>query len=350
MALKRLMTSTAAIAIFGCSSSTDENVPSPAFMGSGVDAVNAAEQAPADGSGDPAMEDEDGAQAPAGDRSEGQGSEDVRFESLQPVASDAEASGEVAGEDAPTTEEEPVVEEEPELVRPELDCNAPPPQLLGGVATCDVNGLGTVAGQDYFLWYNGSGGGCMTAYDNLAGAFSANWNNPGDFLARLGFWFDETVPFEEVGEIGADFAFTRQGSGGGFNYIGMYGWTVDPVLEYYVVEDDFFDNDGPRQPFNTQLQGSYQADGAQYNIYAGTRVNAPNITGEDATFIQVFSVRQSPRQCGHISLSEHFRQWQQAGIEMGLAKEAKVTVEVGNGGDGSITFHHANLSITPPGE
>ena len=82
-----------------------------------------------------------------------------------------------------------------------------------------------MGGQDWFLWYSG-GSGCMTAYDNLSGAFTAQWNNPGDFLARIGHWFDETQTFEELGEIGADMAFSKQGSAGGFSFIGIYGWST----------------------------------------------------------------------------------------------------------------------------
>jgi hypothetical protein len=184
----------------------------------------------------------------------------------------------------------------------------------------------------------------MTSFENnLAGAFRAEWNNPSDFLARIGFWFDETQTFEELGEIGADMAFTKQGSAGGFSFIGIYGWTLDPLVEYYIVEDSY--GNGPAQPFNTQQRGSFDMDGAQYNIYSGNRVNLPSIIG-DANFTQVLSVRQSPRQCGHVSISEHFRQWQSMGINLGVAKEAKILVEAG-GGNGSITFSHANVTVTP---
>jgi len=196
---------------------------------------------------------------------------------------------------------------------------------------------------DWFLWYTG-GSGCMTSYDNLAGAFTAQWNNPGDFLARIGYWFDETQTFDQIGEIGADMQFTRQGSAGGYSFIGIYGWTLDPLVEYYIVEDSF--GNGPAQPFNTQQRGSFNMDGAQYNIYVGDRVNQPAITGT-ANFTQVLSVRQSPRQCGHVSISEHYRQWQRMGINLGKAKETKILVEAG-GGNGSITFTHANVTVTPP--
>jgi hypothetical protein len=256
------------------------------------------------------------------------------------------------GTEAPPPAQEPVpveepapVEPEPEpLVRPALNCGAPAPALQGaGIQGCEVNDQGNVAEQSWFLWFQG-GSGCMTSYENLSGAFRAQWNGPSDFLARIGFWFDETQTFDELGEIGADLRFTRQGSAGGFSFIGIYGWTVDPLVEYYIVEDSF--GNGPAQPFNTQMRGNFNMDGAQYNVYSGARVNLPSIIG-NANFTQVLSVRQSPRQCGHVSISEHFRQWQQMGLPLGLAKEAKVLVEAG-GGNGSITFTHANVTVTPP--
>ena len=234
-------------------------------------------------------------------------------------------------------------EEPAPIVRPALTCGAPPPALEGGFQGCGVNDGGSITGQDWFLWYSG-GSGCMTTYDNLAGAFTAQWNNPTDFLARIGFWFDETQTFEEIGEIGADMAFTKQGSAGGFSFIGIYGWTLDPLVEYYIVEDSY--GNGPAQPFNTQQRGNFNMDGAQYNIYSGARVNLPSIIG-DANFTQVLSVRQNPRQCGHVSISEHFRQWESMGIPLGNAKEAKILVEAG-GGNGSVTFTHANVTVTPP--
>jgi hypothetical protein len=358
MALKRLVTGAAAVAMLGCSDGSTESAPGiPPFSGYVPDAPGAAPVDPgAQGQApgvnpDPSSPTQVGVDtdAPPGQPpSEGQDPEIPITGSEEPPAP---SGGEVSGEDEqapPPAEEEPVPEEpvpeEPApIVRPALNCGAPPPVLAGGTQGCAANDGGSVGGQDWFLWFTG-GSGCMTAYENnLAGAFTAQWNNPGDFLARSGFWFDETQTFEEIGEIGADLAFTKQGSAGGFSFIGIYGWTLEPLVEYYIVEDSY--GNGPAQPFNTQQRGSFDMDGAQYNIYSGDRVNLPSIIG-DANFTQVLSVRQNPRQCGHVSISEHFRQWESMGINMGLAKEAKILVEAG-GGNGSITFTHANVTVTP---
>jgi len=361
MALKRLVTGAAAVALLGCSDGTPESTPAvPPFSGilpaapgtAPVGPAGPQGQVPTSANPDPSST-EAGVEAnatPGQPPSEGQSPDIAIIGSEEPPAP---SGGEVSGEDdqaPPPAEdeeepvpEEPVPEEPAPIIRPALNCGAPPPALVGGTQGCQANDGGSASGQDWFLWYTG-GSGCMTSYDNLAGAFTAQWNNPGDFLARIGFWFDETQPFEEIGELGADMSFTKQGSAGGFSFIGIYGWTLDPLVEYYIVEDSY--GNGPAQPFNTQQRGSFNMDGAQYNIYSGARVNLPSIIG-NANFTQVLSVRQNPRQCGHVSISEHFRQWESMGINLGLAKEAKILVEAG-GGNGSITFTHANVTVTPP--
>jgi hypothetical protein len=357
-----MVTGAAAVALLACSGSPESTPGVPDFSGNVPPAPSSAPvnpagtgQVPAGANPNPSST-EAGVEAnttPGQSPSEGQIPDIAIIGPEEPPATSGEVSGEAEPVPPPVAEEpvaqepvpeEPVPEEPAPIPRPALNCGAPPPVLQGGVQGCDVNQGGNVGGQDWFLWYEG-GSGCMTSFENnRAGAFTANWNNPSDFLARSGFWFDETQTFEEIGEIGADLAFTKQGSAGGFSFIGIYGWTLDPLVEYYIVEDSY--GNGPAQPFNTQQRGSFNMDGGQYNIYSGNRVNLPSIIG-NANFTQVLSVRQGPRQCGHVSISEHFRQWESMGINLGLAKEAKILVEAG-GGNGSITFTHANVTITPP--
>ena len=63
-----------------------------------------------------------------------------------------------------------------------------------------------------------------------------------------------------------------------------------------------------------------------------------------STWDQFWSIRQSARQCGVISITEHFDAWTAAGMTMGSSLlEAKILVEVG-GGQGSIEFPVANVT------
>jgi endo-1,4-beta-xylanase len=216
-----------------------------------------------------------------------------------------------------------------------LDCSAAP--LTGGSQHCSSNASGTVDGLAWLLWSSGSGG-CLTTY-GVGGALKATWNNSGDFLARIGLQWNETKTFDQYGVVSADFAYTKTGNGGGFSYIGVYGWSNNPLVEYYIVEDWF--GRGPPTG-NGTLKGSFDVDGSTYKIYTHTQTNQPSLHGT-ATFQQFYSVRQAPRQCGHVSISDHYAEWASLGMNLGKMSEARVLVEAG-GGVGSIDFTTANVT------
>lgn len=205
------------------------------------------------------------------------------------------------------------------------------------------NGIKDIGnGFNYELWNDQNSPGLMTVYGGDADcAFKANWNNSGDFLARVGYyWGGGNSPRpSEVDDIHAEYAYKRTGTGGGYSYIGVYGWTKSPTeVEYYIVDDSF---NGMGDPWNTQYVGSFETDGATYKVYKGTRTNAPSISGT-STFTQVFSVRSSARQCGHISVSEHFKAWERMGIKLGQLYDCKLLCEAG-GGSGSIDYTYATM-------
>jgi Glycosyl hydrolases family 11 len=179
----------------------------------------------------------------------------------------------------------------------------------------------------------------MTTF-GLEGTFKADWSNVGDYLARVGLGWNETQTHDQIGTISSDFAYTKTGSGGGFSFIGIYGWSNNPLIEYYIVEDWY--GGGPPTGGGNK-KGSFNVDGATYNVYQHTQVNQPSIHGT-ATFEQFFSVRQKARQCGHISISEHFKEWASLGMKLGKMEEARLLVEVG-GGSGTIDFTTATVKV-----
>ena len=61
-------------------------------------------------------------------------------------------------------------------------------------------------------------------------------------------------------------------------------------------------------------------------------------------FDQYFSVRQTARQCGHISISDHFTQWTNLGLQLGKLEEAKLLLEAQNN-SGSIDFTTATVVV-----
>ena len=191
-------------------------------------------------------------------------------------------------------------------------------------------------GYHYEIWYQG-GSNSMTYYDN--GTYKASWNGTGDFLARIGFKYDEDKTYEELGPIDAYFKWNKSGNAGGYNYIGIYGWTVNPLVEYYIV-DDWFSEPGPN--LLGGKKGEFTVDGATYEIYQNQRNNAPSIKGNQ-TFPQYFSKRKGARPCGHIDITAHFKKWESLGMKMGKMYEAKVLVEAG-GGSGSFDVTYFKMT------
>jgi endo-1,4-beta-xylanase len=194
-------------------------------------------------------------------------------------------------------------------------------------------------GYSYQMYLNGGGTGSMTVY-GVGAQFSAKWNGVGDFLGRVGLGFNETQTYTEIGTITANFAFTSTGTGGAFSYIGIYGWSVNPLHEYYIV-----DNWLGATPVPGTKVGTITVDGGTYNVFTHTQTNQPAITGGNATFVQFFSVRQTARTCGTITISEHFAQWATLGMQLGNLEEARILVEVGGGGNGTIDFTTATVQV-----
>jgi hypothetical protein len=131
------------------------------------------------------------------------------------------------------------------------------------------------------------------------------------------------------------------------SYLALYGWTRDPLIEYYVIESY-----GSYNPSSCtegrQTYGTFQSDGATYEIVRCQRVQQPSIEGTQ-TFYQYFSVRQPKKGFGNISgtitVGNHFDAWAAAGLNLGnhdymvLATEgyqstgsSDITVSEGSGG------------------
>jgi len=186
----------------------------------------------------------------------------------------------------------------------------------------------------------------MTVHGKDA-AFSAEWSNVEDFLARVGLEFNQTQTHGQIGTIVAEFAETKEETEpDGLTYIGIYGWTVSPLREFYILDDwgaekpGGFSSDGtPRDEV-----GTLEADGETYDVWKKTRVNKPAITGPSETFDQYFSIRRTARQCGTISVSEHFTKWEGLGLQLGKMHEVKLLLEAQFNG-GNIAFTTAKVVV-----
>lgn len=224
-----------------------------------------------------------------------------------------------------------------------LDCSNIPAMPTDGDEICGRNTQGNAGGQAWSLWCNSqSSNACMTTFN--ATAFSARWNNNNDFLARVGLEFGNNgKKYTEYGTLKADFAFNKMGSAGSFSYIGIYGWTTNPCVEWYIVDDRY--GTMPFDAYMATQKGTFTTDGESYKLFQNkTPGTGGSRCGNGVTqWDQYWSIRQKGRQCGTITISEHFKAWEAAGLPMGGLLEAKILVETG-GSSGSIDFPVAKVT------
>ena len=222
-----------------------------------------------------------------------------------------------------------------------VDCSATMP-TGGTVHTSNSQGgAGSLAWQ---YWANNPANGSMTTFSTPA--FAASWNGANDFLARLGLeWGSNPQPYTSHGTITAQYTFTKTGTAGGYSYIGIYGWSTNPCIEWYIVDNSF--NSMPFTPYNSSQKGSaVMIDGENYKLYSnGTTGTGGNRCGNVTSWTQFWSVRQTARTCGTITISQHFDAWNAAGLTLGNMLEAKILIETG-GGNGSINFPIADVTST----
>ena len=196
-------------------------------------------------------------------------------------------------------------------------------------SAADQQTRGNIGGYDYEMWnQNGQGQASMNP---SAGSFTCSWSNIENFLARMGKNFDsQKKTYKQIGDIVLtyDVEYTPKGN----SYMCVYGWTRNPLMEYYIVEGwgDW------RPPGNDgENKGSVTLNGNKYDIRKSMRYNQPSLDGT-ATFPQYWSVRQTSGSQnnttnymkGTIDVSKHFDAWSQAGLDMsGTLYEVSLNIE-----------------------
>lgn len=195
------------------------------------------------------------------------------------------------------------------------------------------NEIGTQDGYNYELWKD-YGTTSMTL--NGGGKFSCQWSDIGNALFRKGMKFDNTKTYQQIGNISINYGCNYQPNGN--SYLCVYGWTTDPLVEYYIVESW-----GTWRPPGATAKGTITVDGGTYEVYETTRVNQPSIQG-NTTFQQYWSVRTSKRTSGTISVTEHFKAWENMGMNMGKLYETALTVE-GYQSSGSADVYQNTISV-----
>ncbi|WP_155250143.1 glycoside hydrolase family 11 protein [Ruminococcus flavefaciens] len=196
-------------------------------------------------------------------------------------------------------------------------------------SAADQQTRGNIGGYDYEMWnQNGQG---QVSMNPGAGSFTCSWSNIENFLARMGKNYDsQKKNYKAFGNIVLtyDVEYTPRGN----SYMCVYGWTRNPLMEYYIVEGwgDW------RPPGNDgENKGTVTLNGNTYDIRKSMRYNQPSLDGT-ATFPQYWSVRtqsgsannQTNYMKGTIDVSKHFEAWEKAGLDMsGTLYEVSLNIE-----------------------
>ncbi|KAJ7466267.1 putative endo-1,4-beta-xylanase B precursor [Mycena galericulata] len=164
------------------------------------------------------------------------------------------------------------------------------------------SGTTSISGTNFGYYYTFSAeDGDAVTYTNMDDSvYSIQWtNNSGYFIGGKG-WNPGSAQLVA--------------SPDGNSTLSVYGWTTDPLVEYRIIET--LANDDDPVP-GLALQGTVNSDGSVYNIYKTQRVNASSILGASTNFSQYWSIRQSARINGFVTVANHFNAWAAVGMPLG---------------------------------
>jgi putative nucleotidyltransferase with HDIG domain len=183
------------------------------------------------------------------------------------------------------------------------------------------NKKGIHDGFDYEL-YRTAGNTVLTFTGG--GTFRCIWKDVDNAIFRMGKRFDEVKTYPELGEIQIKYD-------AGFypkrcSNLVVYGWFVDPFVEYWIVENWWGREVGTFLDFiDKNIKGTVTVDGDTYNIYEFL-ITGKTPNKETQAYKQYWSVRTNKRAEGIVSVNEHFKAWEYLGMRFGKVLEVSLAI------------------------
>jgi endo-1,4-beta-xylanase len=191
--------------------------------------------------------------------------------------------------------------------------------ITASAQTVQNNGEGTNNGFFYSLFTSG-GSATMTFPEagQYPGNYAITWSGVNDVVGGKG-WNPGAA--RNIGY--------NVGAASGYNNISIYGWTTNPLVEYYICEFGSVAN-------GTQ-KGSVSSDGHNYTTYEHQQVNQPSIQGT-ATFEQYLdNWGGSSTGSNHVvTTANHFNHWNNIGMHMGTFNYQILGTESFGGRSGNV--------------
>jgi endo-1,4-beta-xylanase len=190
------------------------------------------------------------------------------------------------------------------------------------------NRTGSHGGMFYTFWKSG-GDACILLHGR--GRYTSRYRLRGgeNLVTGIGWRtgsLRRTIRYRAAFEPGAN------------SYLALYGWSTDPLVEYYVVDDwgrDFTPPGAGAAPLGTMT-----SDGGTYNVFRTRRVRQPSIRGI-ASFDQIWSVRTARRPLGGeatITFANHVEAWRRLGMRLGrMNYQVLATEGFGSHGRSDVT-------------
>lgn len=170
--------------------------------------------------------------------------------------------------------------------------------------------------------WNDSGVGevALEGAENSSGAFSCIWNDVENCFFQKGPVLPQEQPYKSLGGLDCDYKIELNPQG--IACFGIHGWVENNLpgscqkAEFYIV--DGFSEWRPNE--SAEPLGTVTADGCIYDIYQ------TKLSGTGAPICQYWSVIHSRNNrfqsmpaddaLHHISITDHFKAWEQAGINL----------------------------------